>query len=140
MDKLTMDNRVFNREQFDPQIRNPNFRRPNPPIFPQNRQRDMRNPRNQEEQQIQPPFPENCVADEEDPTKNEIHLFEELDSEIYLTEEEHNMFAQEDGNEEFERETEQYQRGYLHAMDDVQRKIRLRNREVVINKGRLNPN
>ena len=50
------------------------------------------------------------------------------------------MFAHEDGNEEFERETEHYQRGYLHAMDYVQRKIRLRNREVVINKGRLNPN
>ena len=61
----------------------------------------MRNPRNQEEQQIQPPFPENYfadeeenyVVDEEDPTKNEIHLFGELDSEICLTEEEHNMFA-----------------------------------------------
>ena len=50
MDRLTMDNRSFNREQADPQIRNPNFRRPNPPMPPQNRQRDMRNPRNQEEQ------------------------------------------------------------------------------------------
>ena len=50
------------------------------------------------------------------------------------------MFAQEDGNEEFERETEQYQRGYLHAMDDVQRKIRLRNKEVFINRGKVNPN
>ena len=49
MDKLTMDNRAFNREQVDPQIRNPNFRRPNPHVLPQNRQRDMRNPRNQEE-------------------------------------------------------------------------------------------
>ena len=37
-------------------------------------------------------------------------------------------------------ETEQYQRGYLHAMDDVQRKIRLRNRDVLINKGKENPN
>ena len=100
----------------------------------------MRNPINQEEKQIQPPFPENYVADEEDPTENEIHLFGELDSEIYLTEEEHNMFAQEYGNEEFERETKQYQTGYLHAMDDVQRKIRLRNREVVVNKGRINSN
>ena len=36
-DRLTMDNRVFNREQVDPQIRNPNFRIPNPPILPQNR-------------------------------------------------------------------------------------------------------
>ena len=88
----------------------------------------MRNPRNQEEQQIWPPFPENYVVDEEDPAKNEIHPFGEIDSEIYLTEEEHRMFSQEDGNEEFERESEQYQRGYLHAMDDVQRNIRLRNK------------
>ena len=47
MDRLTMDNRAFNREQVYPQIRNPNFRRTNPPILPQNRQRDMRNLRNQ---------------------------------------------------------------------------------------------
>ena len=50
------------------------------------------------------------------------------------------MFAQEDGNNDFERISEQYQRGYLHAMDDVQRKIRLRNRDVVVNKGRPNLN
>ena len=30
----------------------------------------MRNPRNQEEQPIRPPFPENYVVDEEDPAKN----------------------------------------------------------------------
>ena len=135
MDRLTVDARPFNREQGDPQIRNPNFRRPNPPVPQHNRQRDQRNPRNHEEQPIRPPFPENYVVDEEDPPENEIHLFGELDSQIYLIEEEHSMFAHEDGNEEFERETEQYQRGYLHAMDDVQKKIRLRNREVVINKG-----
>ena len=140
MDRLTIDNRGFNREQAEPQIRNPNFRRPNPLVPPPNRQRDMRNPRNQEEQQIRPPFPENYVADEEDPAENEIHLFGEQDSEIYLTEEEHNMFEQEGKNEEFERETEQYQRGYLHAMDDVQRKIRLINRDFFINKGKENPN
>ena len=106
MDRLTIDNRGFNREQSEPQIRNPNFRRPNPPVPPQNRQRDVRNPRNQEEQQIRPPFPENYVADEEDPAENEIHLFGEQDSKIYLTEEEHNMFGQEGGSEEFEMETE----------------------------------
>ena len=82
MDILTMENRSFNREQADPQIRNLNFRRPNPLIPRQNRQRDMRNPRNQEEQQIRSPFPKNYVADEEDPAKNEIHLFGELDLEI----------------------------------------------------------
>ena len=48
------------------------------------------------------------------------------------------MFAQQDVNEEFENEL--YQRGYLHAMDDVQRKMRLRNRDVPINKGKANPN
>ena len=71
----------------------------------------MINPRNQEEQPIQPPFPENYVADEEEPAENEIHLFMELDSEIYLTEEEHHMFAQEDGNNDFKKELEQYQKG-----------------------------
>ena len=50
MDRLTVDNRSFNREQDEPQIRNQNFRSPNPPMPPQNRQRDMRNLRNQEEQ------------------------------------------------------------------------------------------
>ena len=50
------------------------------------------------------------------------------------------MFEQEGGNEEIEKENELYQRGYLHAMDDVQRKIRLRNRDVLINKGKSNPN
>ena len=50
------------------------------------------------------------------------------------------MYAQEDANKDFEIELEQYQRGYLHAMDDGQRKIQLRNRDVIVNKGRLNPN
>ena len=49
MNRLTIDIRSFNREQAEPQIRNPNFRRPNPPMPPQNRERDMRNRRNQEE-------------------------------------------------------------------------------------------
>ena len=50
------------------------------------------------------------------------------------------MFAQEDDNNDFEEELEQYQRGYLHAIDDVHRKIKLRNRDVIVNKGRFNSN
>ena len=50
------------------------------------------------------------------------------------------MFSQEDSNKDFEEESEQYQRRYLHAIDDVQRKIKLRNRYVTINKGRFNQN
>ena len=42
MERLTVDNRPLNREQNEPQIRNPNFRRSNPPPPPQIRQRDMR--------------------------------------------------------------------------------------------------
>ena len=63
-----------------------------------------------------------------------------MDSDIYLTEIEHSMYAQEDDNKNFEVELEKYQRGYLHAMDDVQRKIQLRNRDAIVNKGRLDPN
>ena len=50
------------------------------------------------------------------------------------------MFALEDDNNDFEEEAEQYQRGYLHAIDDVKRKIKLRNIDVIVNKGRLNQN
>ena len=58
----------------------------------------MRNPRNQEEQPIRPPFPKNYVAakDEVESIKDHIHHFGDLDSEIYLTKEEHNMFIQVD--------------------------------------------
>ena len=50
------------------------------------------------------------------------------------------MYAQEDDKKDFEVESKQYQRGYLHAMYDVQRNIQLRNRDVTINKGSFNPN
>ena len=59
MDRLSVEARLVNREQNEPQIKNPNFRRPIPPPLPHNRQRDMRDPRNQEDQQIRPPFPKN---------------------------------------------------------------------------------
>ena len=101
----------------------------------------MRNPRNPNDRQIQPHFPENYAADEEqvESIEDQIHHFGDLDSEIYLAQEEHNMFSQEDDNNDFE-ESKQYQSGYLHAIDDVHRKIKLRNRDVTVNKGRFNSN
>ena len=45
------------------------------------------------------------------------------------------MFSQEDANNYFEEESEQYQRGYLHAIDDFQRNI-----DVTVNKIRFNKN
>ena len=100
----------------------------------------MRNPRNPYDQQIRPPFPKNYVADEDEAEsiKDYIHHFGDLDSEIYLTEEEHSMFAQEDDNNDFEEESGQYQRGYFHVVDDIQRKIKLRNIYFTVNKGRFN--
>ena len=111
-DRMTVDNRSLNREQHEPQIRNPNFRRKNPPPPPQIRQRDIGNPRNPNDQQIQPPFPENYVDDEGqvEPIEDQIHHLDDSDSEIYLTEEEHNMYAEEDGNKVCEEVLEKYQR------------------------------
>ena len=47
MDWLTVEAKPVNREENEPQIRNTNFRRLIPPPLQQNRQRDVRNPRNQ---------------------------------------------------------------------------------------------
>ena len=98
MDRMVVDNRTLKREHNEPQIRNPNFRRPNLHPPPQIRQRDMRNPRNPYDQQTRPPFLENYVAYEEEvgSIEDHIHLFGELYFEIYLTKEEDSMFSQED--------------------------------------------
>ena len=87
MDKLSVENGSQNWEQNEPQIRNPNFRSPNPPQPPQIRQRETINLQNPNDQQIQPPFLKNYVDDEgeEEPTKDWIHHFEDLDFDIYLT-------------------------------------------------------
>ena len=92
----------------------------------------MRNLRNPKDQPIIPPFPENYVAaeDEYESTEDHIHHFNDLDSEIYLTEEEHDMSAQE-YRKALTEELEQYHKGYMHDIDDV-RKIKLRNRDVAI--------
>ena len=140
MDRLTVEAQPVNREQNESQIRNPNFRRPIPPSLQPNRQRNVRNPRNQEDQKIRPPFPKNYLVFEDDAESIEdhIHHLGDLDSEIYLTKEEHNMFAQVDDNAMVE-ELEQYHKGYMHAIDDF-RNIKLRSRHISINKGGLNPN
>ena len=75
-----------------------------------------------------------------DPNDNKKHHFDDMDSEIYLTEEEHNLFAQEDESNKFDLETEQYQIGYENVVNDFQRNLNLRSRDVVVNKGRLHVN
>ena len=97
----------MNKEPNETQIRNPNFRRPNPPPPPQVRQGDIRNPRNPNNQQIQPPFPKNYLDGEGEagPIADQIHHISDLDSDIYLMETEHNMYVQEDNNNDFEVES-----------------------------------
>ena len=50
------------------------------------------------------------------------------------------MYTQGEDPKDSEEESEQYQWGYLHAIDEVKRKIQLRSRDVVFNKGKLNLN
>ena len=87
MDKMKVDCRPLNREQNEPQTRNPNFIRPNPPQPAQIRQKNIRNSRNPNDQKIQPHFPKNYVDGEAqaEPIEYQIHHFGDLDSDIYLT-------------------------------------------------------
>ena len=63
-----------------------------------------------------------------------------MDYDICLKEAEHNMYAQGKDPKNLEEESEQYQWGYMHAIDEVKRKIHLRTRDFVFKKGNLNPN
>ena len=67
-----------------------------------------------------------------------MHHFRDLDSEIYLTEEEHDMFTQVD-DKTLTKKLEQYHKGYMHAIEGVN-KIKLISRDVAIKNGGLNPN
>ena len=84
VDRLSLENKQVHVQQQDTQIRNPNFRIP--PI-PQARQRDQRNPN---DQQIRPPFQENMLDDEYLPeNENHIHCIDQSQTDCYLTKEEH---------------------------------------------------
>ena len=63
-----------------------------------------------------------------------IHHFDDINAEIYLTKEEHNMFSHDDESTISVTNSKQYLRGYQNSIDDVQRKFKLRSRDVVINK------
>ena len=128
-----MDNRPTPIENQEQHNRNQNYRRPLPP------------PRIQwthEDQQIRTPPLDNYVAEEgeEDLMENQNHHFDDIDSKIYLTEEEHNWFAQEDDSHISEIYSEQYQRGYQNAINNFQKKLKLRSHDGIINKGRPKPN
>ena len=93
VDILSLDNRLVSREQPNNQIRNRNFRRP---LGPQIRQREQRDPINQGDHQLRPPFPENFVVeyDVEYP-EDEVHHFDNFESKIYLEKQEKDKFYEE---------------------------------------------
>ena len=90
MDKLSVDDRNQVRDQNDPLVRNPNFRRQRGPLVPQIMQRGQRNPN---DQQIKPPFQENLVDEVfmEQP-EDHIHQFGNNESRTFLTKDEHDGF------------------------------------------------
>jgi hypothetical protein len=83
MERLDVGDRPLVGQQQEPQIRNPNFRRPQ---FPQIIQREQRNP---VDQQVIPPFQENIVAEDTKETEDHIHCLDKNDPNLYLTKEEH---------------------------------------------------
>ena len=50
------------------------------------------------------------------------------------------MFFQEEDCNTFKLETKQYQMGYQNVVNDLQRKLNLRNRDVIVNKRKFCPN
>ena len=82
MDELFANDKNQTKNQNEPQVRNPNFRRQQGPLVPQVMPRGPRNPN---EQQIRPPFQVNLIDQEfiEEPQEH-IHQFgddpEELDT------------------------------------------------------------
>ena len=67
-----------------------------------------------------------------------IHHFDDINAGIYLTEEENNMFSHDDENTILVTDSKHYLRGYQNAIDGVQKKLKLRSRYVIMNKGRPN--
>jgi hypothetical protein len=97
------------------------------------RQRDQRN---QGDQQIRPPFQENYVEDFIEQSEDQIHLFYEDDSKVYLTKEEHDRFLQEQDNALL-MDSEEYRQGYQNVIFEFQKQYNLRNKNVVVNPNKV---
>lgn len=134
MDKLSVDDKNQIRDQNDPQVRNPSFRRQKGPLTPQIMQRGKRNPN---DQQIRPPFQENLVDEEfmEQP-EGHIHHYGKYESRNFLTKDEHDSFLSE-GKEEANKnlvigELDDYHKSYLNSTMNFQNKYNLRSINVVV--------
>ena len=140
--KITTTDKNQMKNQHEPHVRDPNFRKQQGPPIPQVMQREPRNPN---EQQISPPFQQNLVDEKylEEPQEH-IHHFgddpEESDS--FVTNDRHDNFViQEDegGQELKENEEEDPHTTYLNALSKFNRKYELRNRSVGVSPPRRVP-
>ena len=124
MDKFPTDDKNQMKDQNEPQVRNPNFRRHQGPLIPEVMLRGERNPN---EQQIRPPFQENLIDEEfiEKP-QDHIHHFgnEPKEPKTFVTKNKNDSFVlqeEDDDQDLIEEEFEEYHKGYLIAMMDLQR-------------------
>ena len=132
MERFTESDRQVFREQHEPQIRNPNFRKPRKPTLPppQILPKGQRNQNQNQIDQVIPPFQENLLDDEfAQQIDDHINQFGDKESKVFLTKEEHDRCIQD--FEEIKSEDE-YCRSYQNAMVDFQREMNLRNRIVRI--------
>jgi hypothetical protein len=116
MEKLYVDDKNKLKDQNEPQVRNPNFRRKQGPPIPHVMPREQRNPN---EQQIIPPFQENLIDEEftKQPQDHIHHFGNELkESNTFVTNSEHDNFVsqeEEDDQEQIEEESKDYHKAYL---------------------------
>ena len=133
--KLSTANKNQMKNQHEPQVRNPNFRRQQGPHVPQVMQREPRNPN---ESQIGPPFQQNLVDEKfiEEPQEH-IHQFgdDSEDSGSFVTKDQHDNFVtqeDEDDQEPIGNELEDSHIAYLNALSKFNRQYDLRNKSVVV--------
>jgi len=118
----------LNLSKPEPQIRNPNFRGQQQPQY-RIKQRETRAQETAVQQQIKPPFQQNFVTqeseDEGDNVGEENHFFTPDDFPTYVTEDEelmsNSVIPQDEhyilsNDAALQEESEEYQRGYLHAL------------------------
>ena len=130
MDKLSIYERHPTRDHNEPNIRNPNFRRPQGPPSPQILQIGQRN----QNDQVRPHFQEKLI-DETFTEHLEDHIHQLGGNEVnaFVTKEEHDRFQFENNEFQCSQRSNEYPLGYQNAVMDFQKQLNLRNKNVMVN-------
>ena len=122
MEKLSTDDKNKMKDQNEPLVRNPNFRRQQGTHVRQVMPKGKGSPN---EKQIKPPFQENMVDEDFiEKVEDHIHHFdnEHIESNTFVTKNEHESFLsqeEEDDQEIIEEEFEDYHKAYLNAIMEL---------------------